>query len=122
MPRYLRFLPIAFVALVLQIVAPVAACWAVGLAVSGPLQSAGICHDSATTGQSDQSGDRRAHDGFCAICCVTHAGALADAPKPFAVTILASEPYRVIWPDAAPSQLASRGGSNTQARAPPQVT
>ncbi len=122
MRRLQRFLPIVLIALAVQIFAPIAACWAVRIAASDPLQSAGICHDRASSGPSDQGGDHRAHDGACSICCVAHAGAPVDAPKSIAVSILHRESQRIAWRDDAMHLAPSRTGSNAQARAPPQLT
>ncbi len=119
--RLQKFLPIVLLALAVQILAPIAACWAAAIAASDPLQSAGICHDSAGSGQSDQSGAPGAHDGACSICCATHAGAAIDAPKTAAI-VLGRAPQRVVWQNAALHLSPSRTGSNAQARAPPQLT
>ena len=43
--RLRKFLPIVLVALVVQILAPIAACWAASIATSDPLLGAAICHD-----------------------------------------------------------------------------
>ncbi|WP_442894257.1 DUF2946 family protein [Bradyrhizobium sp. AZCC 1693] len=118
MHRQQKFLPIVLLALVMQILAPVAACWAAGIAAADPLQSAGICHSDASTGSGDQGREQYAHDGLCAICA-THAAAAADAPKPVGLIHLARRFRPVPWPDAAQTLSSSRIGSNSQARAPP---
>lgn len=46
--RLERFLPIVVLALVMQILAPIAASWAAGITVADPLQSASICHSDGT--------------------------------------------------------------------------
>jgi hypothetical protein len=120
MHRLREFLPIVLLALVMQILAPVAACWATGIAAADPLQSVGICHSDASTNSGDQGREQYAHDGLCAIC-VAHAGAAVDAPKPVALIHLA-RPFRpVLWADAGLTLAPSRIGSNTQARAPPRL-
>jgi Protein of unknown function (DUF2946) len=119
--RYQRYLPIVLIALMVQIFAPVAACWAAAIAASDPLGAAEICHDpSAVAGQSgDRSGQHREHGGTCSICCLASAGVSVDTPR---VAALAA-PYRgsaqVIWHDQTLDLSASRIGSNTRARAPP---
>jgi hypothetical protein len=117
--RLQRFLPIVLIALVMQILAPIAACWASDITVTDPLQSAGICHSEATTGSGDQDRVPYAHDGVCAIC-VIHAGAAVDAPKPVALIFLAGQFRPIRWTDAGLTFAPSRIGSNTQARGPPQ--
>ena len=121
--RLRKFLPIVLLALAVQIIAPVAACWAAGIATADPLHSAVICHDSAAvSGQTDQTGQPGAHDGCCSVCSVAQASVLLDTPQ----TSAASSPYLlsspVVWPERAPDPFGSRTGSHAQARAPPQLT
>ena len=79
--RLRKFLPIVLIALAVQILAPIAACWAAGVAASDPLATAAICHDASN--QADQPGQtgQHAHDSTCALCCLAHAGASSDTPK-----------------------------------------
>ena len=84
MRRRLRnFLPIVLMALAVQILAPIGACWAASIAASDPLHAAPICSGGAasTLDQTGQTGEHRAHDGACAMCCVAHAGASLDTPE-----------------------------------------
>ena len=108
--------------LMVQIAAPVAACWAAAVAVSDPLSAAQICHDAASGAagqQDDQSADRRAHDGACAICCAAQARASLDTPQLVGVV----SPYRgaapVVWRDQTSELTRPAVGSNSRARAPP---
>jgi hypothetical protein len=124
MRRRLRnFLPIVLLALVVQILAPIGACFAASIAAADPLHAAAICSGGAdTAGQADQSGgSHRAHDGSCSICCVAHAGASVDTPQAAFTT-----PYRpagrVVWLDSPPDLFGSRAGSHAQARAPPSIS
>jgi hypothetical protein len=120
--RLRKFLPIVMLALAVQIFAPIAACWAASIASSDPLHAAVICHDdSAGSGQTDQSGQPRAHDGCCSICSVAHSAAPAATPQA-AVAAPYVHAARVVWRDCAPDLLGSRTGSHAQARAPPQLT
>src|SRR5262247_2841231 len=96
--RLQEFLPIVVLALAMQILAPIAACWAAGIAIADPLQSAGICHSDANTGPGEQN--PYAHDGLCAIC-VTHAGTAADSPKPFSLILLTRQFRPTVWTDAS---------------------
>jgi hypothetical protein len=120
--RLRKFLPIVLIALTVQIFAPIAACWAASIAASDPLHAVAICHDNAasTSGQTDQTGQPRAHDGCCSICSVAHAGAPVAAPQ-----LAVAAPYAhvaVVWLDRAPDLVGSRTGSQAQARAPPSLT
>ena len=123
--RLRKFLPIVLLALTVQILAPIAACWAAIVAASDPLQAAVICHDNAasTQGQGDnQPGQPGAHDGCCSVCSVAHTGAPVDAPQTAAVATRYLQSKRVVWLDLAPDLLGARAGSHAQARAPPQLT
>jgi hypothetical protein len=121
MPRRLKeIFPIVVLALVVQMLAPVAACWAAAIAVADPLQSAGICHGDATTGSGDQDRGQHAHDGLCAIC-VSHAGTAVDAPRTVAFVELVRQFRPIFWTDTELMLGPSRTGSNTKARAPPRL-
>lgn len=117
--RLKNFLPIVLVALLVQIFAPIGACWAASLAGSDPLAVASICHVEASpdTGQGDQTG-QHAHDGCCSVCSVLQTGAPIDAPQVSASPVerVASQ---VAWHDLASELVRSRAGSHAQARAPP---
>jgi hypothetical protein len=117
--RLKSFLPIVLVALVVQILAPIGACWAAAIAVSDPLFAAEICHTDLGHGESDQGGQHRAHDGACAICCIAQAQATFDPPPQIAAAIPYRQTSTVIWRDEEAVFSASRTGSNAQARAPP---
>ena len=121
--RLRKFLPIVLIALVVQILAPIAACWAAGIAASDPLHAAAICHDNAasTSGQTDQTGQPGAHDGCCSFCSIAHTAAPSGTPQT-AVTAPYRCSQRVVWRDRAPDLFGSRTGSQAQARAPPQLT
>ena len=72
--RLKKFLPIVLIALVVQIFAPIGACWAASIAASDPL--AGGRDLSRQCGLDHR--DRpirpaiRAHDGCCSVCSVLH--------------------------------------------------
>jgi hypothetical protein len=124
--RLRKFLPIVLIALTVQILAPIAACWAASIAASDPLHAAVICHDGAAAqGQpnnpQNQTGQPPAHDGCCSACSVVHAGAPVDPPQT-AVATPYRDSARVVWLDLAPEPFGSRTGSHAQARAPPQLT
>jgi hypothetical protein len=119
--RLEKFLPIVLIALMVQILAPIGACWAAAIAASDRLPAAEICHTDLGQGPGagDQGGQHRAHDGACAICCAAQASAALDTPQIAAI----AEPYRVtalvVWRDSATDLVRTRTGSNAQARAPP---
>jgi Protein of unknown function (DUF2946) len=121
--RLKKFLPIVLIALVVQIFAPIGACWAAGIAASDPLAGAVICHGNApsTPAQDDQAG-HRAHDGCCSVCSVLQTGAPVDVPQTVAAIAFERQAERVLWLDFAPGQLGSRAGSHAQARAPPSTS
>jgi len=118
--RLRKFLPIVLIAVMVRILAPIAACWAAGIAVSDPLYAAAICHDDGAS-NSGQTGQPRAHDGCCSVCSAAHTGAPVDAPQA-AVATLYRDSARVAWLDRAPDLFGSRAGSHAQARAPPLLT
>jgi Protein of unknown function (DUF2946) len=119
--RVAKFLPIVLIALTVQILAPICACWAAAFAISDPLLAVEICHSgpASVSGQTDQSGEHRAHDGACSMCCAAQASASFDTPQ----AIAAATPYRsvarVVWRDRAPELSRFRAGAHAQARAPP---
>ena len=128
MRRWLRnFLPIVLIALTVQILAPIGACWAAGIAASDPLHAAAICHDDGastqgqTNNQTDQTSQPRAHDGCCSVCSAAHTGVPVDTPQT-AVAAPYRQPLRVVWLDRTPDLFGSRTGSHAQARAPPLLT
>jgi hypothetical protein len=122
--RLRKFLPIVLIALAVQILAPIGACWAASIAASDPLLAAAICHDDGASipGQTNnQTGQPRAHDGCCSVCSIALSGAPVDAPQT-AVAAPYRQPARVVWHDRAPDLFGSRTGSHAQARAPPTLT
>jgi hypothetical protein len=107
----------------LQILAPIGACWAASIAASDPLHAVPICSGGAASAsdQTDQTGEHRAHDGACAMCCLAHAGGSLDTPQATFVTP-SRQPERVVWLEAAPDLFGSLAGSHAQARAPPSIS
>jgi Protein of unknown function (DUF2946) len=125
--RLRKFLPIVLMALVVQILAPIAACWAAGVVASDPLAAAAICHDSAASAadsdnQTDQGGSSHIHDGVCCLVCGGHVAASLDAPPQLSVAVPYRQSERVVWHRFAPELLAARTGSLAQARAPPALS
>lgn len=121
--RLKNFLPIVLIALLVQIFAPIGACWAASIVASDPLAGAVICHGNGAPGggQTDQTG-HRAHDGCCSACSVLQTGAPVDGPQTAAAIILDRQPGRVVWVEFTPDRFSSRAGSHAQARAPPSFS
>ena len=117
-----KFLPIVLIAVAVQILAPIGACWAASIAASDPLHAAPICSGGAASAlDQTQPGQQRAHDGACSTCCVAQAGASLDTPQAtFATPLRKSQ--RVVWFHPAPDLFGSSAGAHAQARAPPQLT
>jgi Protein of unknown function (DUF2946) len=125
--RLRKFLPIVLMALMVQILAPIAACWAAGIAASDPLATAVICHNSAGSAsdsgnQSDQGGSPHIHDGLCCLVCGGHVGASLDVPPQPLIGAPHRHSERVVWHKFAPELFGARTGSLPQARAPPALS
>jgi hypothetical protein len=121
--RLKNFLPIVLIALVVQIFAPIGACWAASIAASDPLAAAVICHGNANgaSGQSDQAG-HRAHDGCCSVCSVLHTGAPVDVPQTAETIAFERRQSSIVWVAYTPDRFGARAGSHAQARAPPSIS
>ena len=121
--RLKNFLPIVLIALLVQIFAPIGACWAASIAASDPLAGAVICHGNAAhdAGQTNP-GSHRAHDGCCSVCSVLQTGAPVDAPETAEAIGIIRQTGRVVWVAFTPERFGSRAGSHAQARAPPAIS
>jgi hypothetical protein len=122
--RLNKYLPVVLLAMTVQILAPIAACWAAAFAASDPLGAVVICHDAAAAtpgpANNQDTGQPRAHDDCCSTC-VAHTAAPLDAPQT-AVSTPYRQPARVVWHDRDAGPAGSRTGSHAQARAPPSLT
>lgn len=112
-----RLLPIILLALLVQIVAPVGACWAAAIAASDPLHSAVICSPLGDAAPSGSGNVHHHRDGSCAAC-VNHIGAPVDHPVA-AIAEPERHAYRIAWQAYEPDAIAARAASHAQARAPP---
>ena len=123
MRRLKNFLPIVLIALMVQIFAPVGACWAASIAASDPLSGAVICHGGGDSGagQTDPT-SHRAHDGCCSVCSVLQSGAPVDVPQAAASIAVDRDSTHVVWTEFTSDRFASRAGSHAQARAPPSIS
>src|SRR5260370_30868595 len=97
--RLARFLPIVLIALTVQILAPIGACWAAAFAISDPLLAGEICHSdpASVSGQTDQSGEHHRHDGARSICSAAQPSAAPDAPQASAVVTPSRDRAPSIW-------------------------
>src|SRR5215831_4192051 len=96
--RLKNFLPIVLIALAVQIVAPIAACWAASIAASDPLAAAVICHGNAAGGiPADQTGTQGAQRGCCALCGVLQTGAPVDLPQTATPIPFERQTSSVVW-------------------------
>jgi hypothetical protein len=118
--RLQKFLPVVLLALVMQVLAPIAACWAAGQAVADPLGSGAICHSVNEQGApNDQGGSPIAHSGACALCCLAQANSSLDAPPHAALSVPLRHAERVVWHEADASAHGGYKRSSAQARGPP---
>jgi hypothetical protein len=121
--RLQKFLPLVLLALAMQVLAPIAACWATGLAIADPLSAAVICHSASEQGSlNGQTGVPTAHAGACALCCLAQANASLDSPTPAAFSIPVRHAERVVWHPVDAFAIAAPEGSSAQARGPPQFS
>jgi hypothetical protein len=121
--RLLKYLPIIVIALMVQILAPIAACRAASIAASDPLAAAFICHDgAAATGQpdhpDDQSGSHQTHDCGSCLSCGLHGQALVDPPQ-VAMATPVRHAMRVFWHPMVQVSDRLHAWSHAQARGPP---
>ncbi|WP_027529858.1 DUF2946 family protein [Bradyrhizobium sp. WSM3983] len=120
--RLQKFLPVVLLALVMQVLAPIAACWAAGQAVADPLATGVICHSASEQGPpNDQNGAPTAHAGACALCCLAQANASFDSPSHATFSVPFRHAERAVWHAADAGVVTLLGGSNAQARAPPYL-
>lgn len=118
--RLKNFLPIVLIALTVQIFAPIAACWAAGIAASDPVAAAVICHGNggAGTSQGDTSGAPGAPRGCCSLCGILHTGAPVEPSQSAAIVTIQQRATQVVWHALTLDPRSSRAGSPEQARAP----
>ncbi len=123
--RLRKFLPIVLFALAVQIFAPIAACWAAGIAASDPLTAAVICHGSPAPNavQDGQTTPQDVQRGCCTLCGTLHAGAPIDVPQTAAAILTFDrKATTVVWREFSLDLAGARAGSPEQARAPPALS
>jgi hypothetical protein len=119
------FIPIVLLAVLVQLIAPIAAFRVVAFAVSDPLYMASICSDMTSSSPDAQSAPAKTqhnHADCCAFCGAGHGGSVAVDPPPLIFVSLQRQYQRVSWLEAAEPMPTVRVGSNAQARAPPSIS
>ena len=120
--RLEHLIPIVLVAILVQLMAPIAAFRAFAYAANDPLSMASICSGMGTAADDAQTAPAKTqHDrgDCCAFCAGSHGGATALAPPPLIFVTLQRQYQRLSWLEAAELMPTVRVGSNAQARAPP---
>jgi Protein of unknown function (DUF2946) len=122
MRRRLEILPIVLLAVLVQLMAPIAAFRVVAYAASDPLYLAATCAEMAAS-QDGQTAPATQHHagGCCAVCAGGHGMLSLDAPASVAVELQRSY-QRVAWLEPDYPLPVIRAGSNAQARAPPHLS
>jgi len=122
--RLEALVPIVLLAVLVQLMAPIAAFRVVAYATSDPLYMASICADMTPSSdtQSAPNKTQHSHGDCCAFCGAGHGGTVALDPPPLIFVTLQRQYQRISWLEAADPMPAIRVGSNAQARAPPQLT
>jgi len=123
--RLRKFLPIVLFALAVQIFAPIAACWAAGIAASDPLTAAVICHGNPAPNavHDGQTTPQDVQRGCCTLCGTLHAGAPIDVLQPAAAILTFDrKATTVVWHEFSLDPAGVRAGSPEQARAPPVLS
>jgi Protein of unknown function (DUF2946) len=122
--RLEAFIPIVLLAVLVQLIAPIAAFRVVAFAVSDPLYMASICSEMTPSkdAQSAPAKTQHNHAECCAFCGAGHGGPVAIDPPPLIFVTLQRQYQKVSWLLAAEPMPTIRIGSNAQARAPPSLS
>ena len=116
--RLQAFIPIVLLAVLVQLVAPIAALRVVADAVSDPLHFASIC-----SGMTSSDGDSQTAPAKTKNHSPTgQAGTPVIDPPPLVFVARQREYQLISWLEAADPMAAVRIGSNAQARAPPSIS
>jgi hypothetical protein len=119
------FIPIVVLAVLVQLIAPIAAFRVVAYATSDPLYLASICTETASSPASQQTAPAKTqhdHGECCAFCGAGHSAAIAFASPPLIFVTLQRQYQQISWLEAAEPMPTVRVGSNAQARAPPSFS
>jgi hypothetical protein len=117
------FIPIVLLAILVQLMAPIAAFRVVAYATSDPLYLASICTETASspTGQTAPGKTPHSRGECCAFCGAGHGGTFAIDPPPL-IFVTQRQYQRILWLEATNPVPTVRVGSNAQARAPPSFS
>lgn len=119
------FIPIVVLAVLVQLIAPIAAFRVVAYATSDPLYLASICTETASSTASQQTPPAKTqhdHGECCAFCGAGHAASVALASPPLIFVTLQRQYQQISWLEAEEPMPTVRVGSNAQARAPPSFS
>jgi hypothetical protein len=118
------FIPIVMMAVLVQLMAPIAAFRVVAYATTDPLYLASLCSGmtSAAEKPADPAKTQHQHGDCCAFCVGSHGGAVAVDPPALIFVSLQRSYQQISWLEAAEATPVFRVGSNSQARAPPPLT
>ena len=122
MRRRLELLiPIVLLAIMVQLIAPIAAFRAVAYAATDPLYMSPMCSGMVSAEDMPTSPAKAPldHGECCAFCAAGHGGAIAIEPPALVFVSLQRQYQRLSWLEAAELMPTVRVGSNAQARAPP---
>jgi hypothetical protein len=124
MRRLETFIPIVVLAVLVQLMAPIAAFRVVAYASTDPLYSASLCSEMASASETsaDPAKTRHHHGDCCAFCMGSHGGVAAIDPPPQIFVSLQRRYQQISWLEAIEAMPVFRVGSNSQARAPPPLT
>ena len=122
--RLEAFIPIVLLAVMVQLIAPIAAFRVVANAVSDPLYMAEICSGMGSSEDAQTAPANTRHDraNCCAFCAAGYGGAVTLDPPPLVFVSLQRQYQLVSWLDSANPISTLRVGSNAQARAPPSIS
>ncbi len=123
--RLEALIPIVLLAVMVQLIAPIAAFRVVANAVSDPIYMATICSGMGSSQDNLQTVPAKTEHRSgpcCAFCAAGHGGAVAINPPPLVFVILQRRYQLVSWLEAAEPMPTLRVGSNAQARAPPSIS
>src|SRR5664279_2240734 len=118
--RLEAFIPIVLLAVMVQLIAPIAAFRVVANAVSDPLYMAEICSGMGSSEDAQTAPANTRHDR--AFCAAGYGGAVTLDPPPLVFVSLQRQYQLVSWLDSANPISTLRVGSNAQARAPPSIS
>lgn len=121
--RLEAFIPIVVLALLVQFMAPIAAFRAVAYAVSDPVYMSSICSEMTSSADDHTVPAKSGHDSKCCAFCASGSGGGVSLEPPLPLFVTIQRQFQLLsWLEAADPMPALRVGSNTQARAPPQLT